>query len=507
VAADIVIGEYGGDFVWSPDGGRVAWTAGQEGPGRVWVYSVKTDVARVLPGDRHDGGYGIMKLTFLRGPAVLWLDNKRILPTAYQNDRATPWWQRVPTQLVSLDAERGNVVRRIDVSRHGIASLVGRVRGLIVLVVEDSTHAETFYGVDVNRRQIRPVFRVTSGTVAYDVPNLPMVNHSGTHLYYVGQDFAHPASVYRRSIATGKTEKLLDPNPGLARYALGSSRLLSYRTPTGAARNAALFLPPGWSPGRRVPLVMILYPCMCMSVQVNHFAGDVGGVGDIGSNVHLFTTRGYGVLMPDIEVATGTAVADIQREASAAVDAAIREGYADSTRLGVTGHSYGGYATYALVVHSARFRAAVVQAGLASWTSSYLSIDDKGEGHGLQQAEGSLAGPGKTLWENQRGYITNSPLYFFDRVRTPVLIVHGTVDAAVNQQEARMAFAALRRLGRDAELVLYEGENHGMSDWSISSLRDFGTRLLGWFDRYLCPDRIVGTECPDVPLRRSSTAP
>jgi dipeptidyl aminopeptidase/acylaminoacyl peptidase len=244
-----------------------------------------------------------------------------------------------------------------------------------------------------------------------------------------------------------------------------------------------------------------------MSVQVNHFAGDLGGVGDIGSNVHLFTTRGYGVLMPDIEIAAGTAVADIQREASAAVDAAIREGYADSTRLGVTGHSYGGYATYALVVHSARFRAAVVQAGLASWTSSYLNIDDKGEGHGLQQAEGSPAGPGKTLWENQHGYITNSPLYFFDRVRTPVLIVHGTIDGAVSQQEARMAFAALRRLGRDAELVLYEGEGHGMSDWSISNLRDFGTRLLGWFDRYLCPDRIVGTECPDVPLRWSSTTP
>ena len=213
------------------------------------------------------------------------------------------------------------------------------------------------------------------------------------------------------------------------------------------------------------------------------------------ANPLLLTSRGYAVLLPDVPIEAGkTGGQDSADAVLAAVDEAIRLGYADPQRLGITGHSYGGYAVYPAIVRTGRFRAAVVRSGFPDWIPVYLTMRTDGSSSwGIGNAEGA-PGPGGTLWERRDQFIENSPLFFFDRITTPVLIVHGTKDY-LSDANAKMAFVALRRLGKGAALALYDGEGHSQSEYSVPNQQDDIQRDIAWLDRYLCPARVSPTAC------------
>jgi dipeptidyl aminopeptidase/acylaminoacyl peptidase len=119
--------------------------------------------------------------------------------------------------------------------------------------------------------------------------------------------------------------------------------------------------------------------------------------------------------------------------------------------------------------------------------------DDGSSEWGIANAEG-VRGPGGTLWEKRDQFIEDSPIFFFDRITTPTLIIHGTRDY-LSDANAKMAFVALRRLGKDAALALYEGEDHVQSEYSVPDQTDYVQREIEWFDRYVCVDRVSTTSC------------
>jgi len=99
---------------------------------------------------------------------------------------------------------------------------------------------------------------------------------------------------------------------------------------------------------------------------------------------------------------------------------------------------------------------------------------------------------GGTPWQFRERYIENSPLFFFNRVETPLLIVHGTEDSAVASFLGDQIFVALRRLGKNVEYAKYKGEDHSPLYWSYTNQTDFCNRMIDWFDKYLKP----GTQEP-----------
>jgi len=136
-----------------------------------------------------------------------------------------------------------------------------------------------------------------------------------------------------------------------------------------------------------------------------------------------------------------------------------------------------------LITQTNRFRAAVSMAGLVNLTSFYGVLTDEGASLCIDWAESGQGRMGGTLWDKRANYIENSPLFYLDRVNTPVLLVSGTADPGVAQSEA--AFSALRRLGKRVELCLYHQEDHSPVYWSEASLRDLCQRVLAWFNNYL----------------------
>src|SRR3546814_13770601 len=104
---------------------------------------------------------------------------------------------------------------------------------------------------------------------------------------------------------------------------------------------------------------------------------------------------------------------------------------------------------------------------------------------------------GDSPWSNPQRYISNSPYYRIDRIRTPLLIVAGNKDTTVPSDEARRLFVGLRRMGRSAQLAIYPGEGHVISEWSIGHATDVARRRS--------EERRVGKECVSTCRSRWST--
>ena len=170
-----------------------------------------------------------------------------------------------------------------------------------------------------------------------------------------------------------------------------------------------------------------------------------------------------------------------------AVDRAIELGIADPDRLGIMGHSYGGYSTLSVIVQSTRFKAAVDSAGPGDLISDYGIMDAKGGTFGVGWAETGQGKMGGTPWQFRDRYIENSPIFYLDRVQTPVLIIQGGLDSTVPHQQAEEVFVGLRRLGKEVTYANYAGEDHWEGTWGLANATDYWNRVTAWFDQHLMP--------------------
>jgi dipeptidyl aminopeptidase/acylaminoacyl peptidase len=199
----------------------------------------------------------------------------------------------------------------------------------------------------------------------------------------------------------------------------------------------------------------------------------------------MLATRGYAVLLPDAPQHPGTPMLDLAKTILPGVDKVISMGIADSSRLGVMGHSYGGYSVLSLIVQTARFKAALEADGMGDLISSYGQMQRDGTASQTAFTELGQGLMGGAPWQFRERYIENSPFYYLERVETPLLIVHGSEDKAVAPFLGDQIFVALRRLGKDVEYAKYEGEDHSPLFWSYSNQIDLSKRVIDWFGRYL----------------------
>jgi dipeptidyl aminopeptidase/acylaminoacyl peptidase len=167
------------------------------------------------------------------------------------------------------------------------------------------------------------------------------------------------------------------------------------------------------------------------------------------------------------------------------IDAAVRTGAIDPARVGVYGHSFGGYTVNMLITHTTRFRAAVSVAGIADPVSSALGGEGPDTVH-LRAAmtPGAQPGLGVSLWDNPSRYVENSPVHHLKDVATPLLLIHGDADISVPIEQSREIYHGLVGLGKEVEFVRYRGGNHYMNT-SPAMVRDFWRRVVDWYDHHL----------------------
>jgi dienelactone hydrolase len=202
-------------------------------------------------------------------------------------------------------------------------------------------------------------------------------------------------------------------------------------------------------------------------------------------NVAYFVSNGYLVFDPNIYYKTGQPGEDAYNSVISAARYLSKFKYIDTTKMGLQGHSWGGYQVAYLVTRTHQFAAAEAGAPVANMTSAYGGIRWETGISRQFQYEKSQSRIGSTLWQRPDLYLKNSPLFRADKVTTPLLMMHNDADGAVPWYQGIEYFSALRRLGKKTWLIEYNGEGHGLTerrdrkDWSMRLSQFFGYYLQG----------------------------
>jgi dienelactone hydrolase len=230
----------------------------------------------------------------------------------------------------------------------------------------------------------------------------------------------------------------------------------------------------------RLPLIIIPYPNEAPTKEPAGFHGLFE------SHARMLVAHGYAVLRPAMPMPAPAdalpSLPDILNEnLDAALDAALATGNFDPARIGLFGWSYGAYAVYSAMTRNARFAVAVAGAGFADPLVSYLGAGEQG----MLLNEQYLGGK---PWDQPERYRRASLLPMLDRIRTPLLIVHGLADTRVSIDENTFVYRGLAELGRPVVMARYRGDcGHSHLRWPEAMRHDFYGRLLRWYDHHLCP--------------------
>jgi len=278
-----------------------------------------------------------------------------------------------------------------------------------------------------------------------------------------------------------------DPHPQLTGI---KKQLLTYTRADGVPLSGTLYLPPDHKEGERLPLVIWAYP---LEYNDGQTAGQVRAAPNTftrlgGTSPLMFLAQGYAVLndatMPivgDPETANDTFVEQIRSSAQAAIDAVVELGVGDRERVAVAGHSYGAFMTANLLAHTDLFKAGIARSG--AYNRSLTPF-------GFQSER-------RTMWQAREIYVELSPLFHADKIKAPLLLIHGEEDANAGTypDQSKRLFHAIKGLGGTSRLVLLPFESHGYQ--ARESVLHVLAECFDWLDRYV--KHAAPTEARDVP--------
>ncbi len=266
-----------------------------------------------------------------------------------------------------------------------------------------------------------------------------------------------------------------DPMPQLRGI---HKELVTYERKDGVPLSFRLYLPPNHQPGIPLPTIVWAYPREFNDAST---AGQVSGSTNrfttIGGISHLFLlTQGYAILdeatMPVVgapEVANDTFIQQVVDSAQAAIDKAVEMGVTDRNRVGVGGHSYGAFMTANLLAHSDLFKTGVARSGAYNRTLTPFGFQNER----------------RTFWEAPHIYMSMSPFAAADKIKTPILLIHGEADnnPGTFPIQSERLYHAIRGNGGTVRYVTLPHESHGYA--ARESVEHTLWEMVTWFDRYV----------------------
>ena len=304
-------------------------------------------------------------------------------------------------------------------------------------------------------------------------------------LVYTTSTATEPNDYFIGDLNLKQSTRLTDQRPQVADYTwTEGSMLIDYTSDKGDKLQAALYLPAGYDKGKSYPTIVYIYERLSQSA--NQFANPTAN----GFNRSVYTSNGYAVLQPDITYKVNDPGMSAVWCVLPALNAAIATGIVDAKKVGLTGHSWGGYQTSFLVTQTDMFAAAVAGAPLTNMVSMYSLIYKNTGGTNQAIFESSQGRFKGGYWDNWDAYYRNSPVFFAKNVKTPLMILHNDRDGAVDFTQGVEYFNTLRRLQKPVIMLEYVGENHGLR--KPSNQRDYTVRMEEYFDHYL-----KGAPAPD----------
>jgi len=356
----------------------------------------------------------------------------------------------------------------------------------VLIFLADVGVGTELYRVTAAGGPLKPLERLESRVVFTSMS----LAGDGSRAALIGNSHSHPNEVFALDIQGEIAPvRLTEANPWLGGIRLAPQEVVVHSARDGLSLEGILIRPLDDSPDRPAPLVMVVH-----GGPEGHRRN--GWLSRYSAPAQVLAARGFAVFFPNYRGSTGRGV-DFAKLGQAdaagaefddlidAVDHLIEIGVADKDRIGVTGGSYGGYATAWLATrYSERFAAGVMFVGISNKISKFGTTDISKE----ETLVHALGYP----WEKWEFFLERSPLKYVESGATPLLIMGGDADTRVSPTQSMEMYRALKTLGKTpVRLVRYKGEGHG--NRRVASRYDYQLRLLRWFDHYL---KSVGGEPP-----------
>jgi dipeptidyl aminopeptidase/acylaminoacyl peptidase len=295
---------------------------------------------------------------------------------------------------------------------------------------------------------------------------------------FTRQSFEESPNVYVAGVDLSGAAKKSDTNPFQKDYAWGKAELMNFTSSIGRPLQAILYYPANYDAKKKYPMIVYTYELLSQDLHryVTPRENDY-------YNANVFTQNGYFVLMPDIVFRPREPGIAVLHAVEPAVKAVIARGLVDPANIGHCGHSQGGYEAYFLATHSTLFKTAVAGAGITDMVSfagqmhwgSVPEFDHWETGQFRMQV---------APWEDVPAMIKNSPI---DKVQVmpakSILMEIGGEDPTVDMRQGVEFYNYARRAGKDAVMLLYPGEGHGLG--KRENAVDYERRILQWFGYWL----------------------
>ena len=327
--------------------------------------------------------------------------------------------------------------------------------------------------------------RLWTGTAPYYEDVVSLLDATGQRILTRRESALQPPNYVIRDTADGSAKAVTDfPDPAPV-FAGVTQRTITYQRADGLPLSGTLYTPAGYDPKRDGPLPTLLwaYPSEYTDAKVAGQTVDQGNRFTRPRGIsHLFLlTQGYAILddpaMPiigeDGAEPNDSYVKQLTEDAQAAIDAVVALGVGDRDRMAIGGHSYGAFMTANLLAHTDLFRAGIARSGAYNRTLTPFGF----------QAEQ------RTYWQATPVYTEMSPFTYADRIKEPILLIHGGADdnsGTFPIQSERM-YAALKGNGGTVRYVVLPNEPHGYR--ALESTEETLWQMTDWLDRYVKPPR------------------
>lgn len=313
----------------------------------------------------------------------------------------------------------------------------------------------------------------------YSYSSRPTKARDADKLMFTKQSFTQYPDLRYSDFGFQNVKVVSHANPQQSDYSWGSIEMYEWTSLSGEKLQGLLVKPEGFDPSKQYPMIVNFYERS--SNGLHRHRTPLPGRSSV--NYSFYASRGYIMFNPDVPYKIGYPGESAYDAVLSGVTSLIDEGFIDRERIGVQGHSWGGYQVAHLIAKTDIFRCAESGAPVVNMFSAYGGIRWGSGMSRMFQYEHTQSRIGGTIWEYPLRYLENSPLFFLDKVNTPVLILHNDEDGAVPWYQGIEYFVGLRRLGKPAWMLNYNGEPH----WPVKlqNRKDFNIRMAQFFDYYL----------------------
>ncbi|HLV24412.1 MAG TPA: prolyl oligopeptidase family serine peptidase [Moheibacter sp.] len=277
-----------------------------------------------------------------------------------------------------------------------------------------------------------------------------------------------------------KAKTIFQSNPHQEKYLWGRSEPISYKISNGKILKGILYYPAGFDPAKKYPMIVSVYE---KQFQNLHQYITPEKYSTVGFNVSNYTTDGYFLLFPDIEYEIGKTGISATDCVVSAVNKIKELEYINPEKIGLIGHSFGGYETNFIITKTDIFAAAISGAGVGDLVSLYLNLNWITGKPDIWRMESQQWRIGQSLFEDRNLYYENSPVSYAENVKTPLLSWTGQEDYQVNWHQSILWYLALRRLNKEHILLIYPKEEHALL--KSENQIDLSIKIKDWFGYYL----------------------